>query len=95
MKKGVLICTLLMAVFLTTGIASAHVYWSFSFPPFGFAFGGPAVVAPPPAYYPYPYGYYSYPYTYGYYGYRVWVPGYWGYGRGGRAWMPGHWRYRR
>jgi hypothetical protein len=105
MRKGILISIFLLAFFLTTGIASAHVHFGFVFPPLFLGFGAsPAIVAPPPAYYPYPYSYYSYPYPYGYYGpgyygYRVRVPGHWNYVRsyGGwaRVWIPGHWTYRR
>jgi len=103
MKKRLLIGTLIVVFALTTGIASARVYFSFGFPPFAIGFGGPAVVAPPPAY-PYPYGGYysypSYPYAYGYgypgyYGYGAWAPGYRSYGRGGRTWVPGYRGYRR
>ena len=104
MKKGMLIAAFLTAFLLTAGIASAHFYFSFAFPPFSLGFGGPPVVAPPQAYYPYPYGSYYYPRPYGYYGNyygpgyygpRVWVPGYWGFGGGGRAWIPGLWGYHR
>jgi hypothetical protein len=57
MKKVLLISTLLLAFFLTTGIASARVFsnFGFFFPPV--FIGPPVIAAPPPAYYPYPYGY--------------------------------------
>ena len=102
MKRIVLIGTLLLVFVLTAGTASARVI----FGP-GFHFLPPiiaprVIVAPPPAYYPNPYGYYSYPdtygyysYPYGYYGFRAWGPGYWDHGGRGRARIKGHWRYRR
>jgi hypothetical protein len=91
MKRIVLIGTLLLVFVLTAGIASAQIIlppgWPF-LPPI---ISSPVIEAPPPAYYPNPYGYYSYPYPYGYYSYpygyyspRAWGPGYWG-----------HWRYHR
>ena len=89
MKKIVLFSVLLLAFFLTTGMASARVH-------FGFRFYGPPVISvPPPAYpYPYPYGYDG-P---GYYGHRVWEPGYWDtvwtHHGWERVWHPGHWEYR-
>jgi len=86
MKKIVLIGTLLLVFVLTAGTASAQIIlppgWPF-LPPI---ISSPVIEAPPPAYYPNPYGYYSYPYTYGYYSYpygyygpRAWGQGYWGY----------------
>ena len=101
MKKSLLIGTLIVVFALTTGIASARVYFSFGFPPFAIGFGGPAVVAPPAAY-PYPYSYYSYPYAYGYYSYpyAYGYPGYYGYrapgyGTWGRGWAPAPRGHRR
>jgi len=111
MKRIVLIGTLLLVFILTAGAASARIIlppgWPF-LPPI---IAPPVIEAPPPAYYPNPYGYYSYPYPYGYYSYpypygyysypygyygsRAWGPGYWGHGGRGRARIPGYWRYRR
>ena len=82
MKRIVLIGTLLLVFVLTAGTASAQII----LPP-GWPFL-PPIIAPPRAYYPNPYGYYSYPYPYGYYSYPYGYygsrgPGYWGYsGRG-------------
>ena len=100
MKRIVLIGTLLLVFVLTTGTASARIIlppgWPF-LPPI---IAPPVIEAPPPAYDPNPYGYYTYPdtygyysYPYGYYGFRGWGPGYWGYGGWGRAriWGPGYW----
>jgi len=98
MKKILLVGILLLVFSVTTGIASARVFFGFgpSLPPV--VIGPPVVTVPPPAYYPDPYAYYG-PNYYGYYGYRVWVPGYWGGGwthhGWGRVWHRGHWRYRR
>ncbi len=97
MKKSLMIASFLLVLLVIPSIASARASWGFGFSvPLG-----PAVVsAPPPAYYPYSYGYYG-PGYYGpgYYGYRVWVPGYWGrvwtYGGWARVWHRGHWEYRR
>ena len=98
MKKILLLSTLLLVFFLSTGISSAWVSFHFGIPVPPVVVGPPVVAAPPPAYYPYPYGY---PYYYGpgyyggYYGFRAWVPGYWGWGwtnhRWGRVWHGGHW----
>jgi hypothetical protein len=93
MKKVLFITAVVLVFFLTTGIASARVFFRFGFFPPA-VIGPPVVVAPPPAYYPYPDGYYG-P---GYYGYRAWVPGYWdniwtSYGWE-KVWHPGHWEYR-
>ena len=98
MKRIVLIGTLLLVFVLTAGTASAQIIlppgWPF-LPPI---IAPPVIEAPPPAYYPNPYGYYSYPYPYGYYSYpygyyRSWGPGYWGYsGRGYYGYRgPGYW----
>jgi len=87
MKRIVLIGTLLLVFVLTAGTASAWIIlppgWPF-LPPI---IAPPVIEAPPPAYYPNPYGYYSYPdtygyysYPYGYYGSRARGRGYWGYG---------------
>jgi hypothetical protein len=82
MKRIVLIGALLLVFVLTAGAASAQII----LPP-GWPFH-PPIIAPPRAYYPNPYGYYSYPYPYGYYSYPYGYygsrgPGYWGYsGRG-------------
>ena len=58
MKKALLITTLLLVFFLTTGIASARVFFHLGvFPPA--VIGPPVIVAPPPAYYPYPDSYYG------------------------------------
>ena len=88
MKRIVLIGTLLLVFVMTAGTASAQIIlppgWPF-LPPI---IAPPVIGAPPPAYYPNPYGYYSYPYPYGYYSYPYGYygsrgPGYWGYsGRG-------------
>jgi len=98
MKKILLLSTLLLVFFLTTGIASAWVSFGFGLPVPPVVIGPPVVTAPPPAYYPYPYPYYG-PGYYGYYGYRAWVPGYWGGGwtnhGWGRVWHRGHGAYRR
>jgi len=92
MKKLIMICLILAAIFLSSGSAFA---WRGHFgllPP-------PLWVGPPAFYYP---GYYPPPAYYGpgYYGspYRIWVPGRWEvrwtpYGRE-RAWIPGYWGYR-
>ena len=58
MKKALLISTLLLVFFMTTGIASARVFFGFGFFPPAVV-GPPVIVAPPPAYYPYPDGYYG------------------------------------
>lgn len=94
MKKLVTFSAFLLVILLTTGIASAGVYFGFSFPPI--VIGSPAVVASPPAYYPDHYG--NYGYGPGYYGNRVWAPGYWervwtGYGWH-RIWHRGYWQHR-
>ena len=61
MKRIVLIGTLLLVFVLTAGTASAQIIlppgWPF-LPPI---IVPPVIEAPPPAYYPNPYGYYSYP----------------------------------
>jgi len=97
MKRIVLIATLLLVFVLTAGTASARII----LPP-GWPFVPPIIEAPPPVYYPNPYGYYSspdpygyYSYPYGYYGPRAWGPGYRGHGGWGRDRVPDHWRYRR
>jgi hypothetical protein len=102
MKRIVLIGTLLLVFVLTAGTASARVILGPGWPFLPPIIAPPVIEAPPPAYYPNPYGYYSYPdtygyysYPYGYYGSRAWGPGYWGHGGRGRARIPGHWRYRR
>jgi len=78
MKRILLLSTLLLVFFLTTGTSSAWVSFHFGVPVPPVVVGPPVVTAPPPAYYPYAYGY-PYPYYgpgyYGYYGYRAWVPG--------------------
>ena len=86
MKRTGFIGTVLLVLVLTGGTASAQIIlppgWPF-LPPI---ISSPVIEAPPPAYYPNPYAYYSYPYPYGYYSYygrRAWGPGYWGHG--GRA----------
>ena len=99
MKKILLLSTLLLVLFLSTGISSAWVSFHFGVPVPPVVVG-PPVVAPPPPAYPYPYGYPYYgPGYYGYYGPRVWVPGYWGWGwtnhRWGRVWHGGHWGHHR
>ena len=87
MKRIVLIGILPLVFVLTVGTASAQIIlppgWPF-LPPI---ISSPVIEAPPPAYYPNPYGRYSYPYPYGYYSYpygyygsRAWGSGYWGYG---------------
>ncbi len=103
MKKILIAASLLlvsiMVPSIVPSIASARAV-------FGFGLtvpqGPPVVSAPPPAYSPYPYGYYGLGPGYygpGYYGYRVWVPGYWDrvwtYRGWARVWRPGHWEYRR
>ena len=93
MRKHTLIIAFLLVFSLTTGIASARVFFGFGiFPPI--VTGPSLIAAPPPAYYLYPYGYYS-P---GYYGYRTWVPGYWNNiwtdHRWERVRHPEHWEYR-
>ncbi len=107
MKKSLMIASFLLVLFVIPTIASARASWGFGF---SVPLGPPVVSVPPPAYYPYPYGYYgpgsygpgsygSGSYGPGYYGYRVWVPGYWGrvwtYGGWARVWRPGHLEYRR
>ena len=62
MKKILLLSTLLLVFFLSTGISSAWVSFHFGIPVPPVVVGPPVVAAPPPAYYPYPYGY---PYYYG------------------------------
>jgi len=58
MKRLTLISAFLLVFLLTTGIASARVFFGFNVP----------LYVGPPAYYPYPgYGYYG-PGYYGYYG---------------------------
>ena len=105
MKRIVLIGTLLLLFVLTAGTASARIIlppgWPF-LPPI---ITPPVIEAPPAAYYPDTYGYYSYPYPYGYYSYpyRYYGPrghGYGGYG--GRGYYGprgpshgGHGGYRR
>jgi hypothetical protein len=94
MKKLVTISAFLLAVLLTTGIASAGVSVGVSFPPV--AIGASVVAAPSPGYYPYSYPYRSYGYGPGYYrhyGYGPeYGPGYYGQGYyGHRVWVPGYW----
>jgi hypothetical protein len=102
MKRIVLISTLLVVFVLSVGTASAQIVlppgWPF-LPPI---IAPPVNEAPPPAFNPNPYGYYSYPntyghysYPYGYYGPRAWGPGYRGPGGPGRVPIPEPWRYRR
>jgi hypothetical protein len=94
MKKFLMISLILLAIFLSSGSASAHR--------FGFGvFVAPPILLPPPpviyyrGYYPPP-SYYGPDYSYGYPD-RVRVPGHWEqrwtpYGWE-RAWIPGYWRY--
>jgi hypothetical protein len=69
MKKLATVSAFLLVILFTTGMASAGVYFGFSFPPV--VIGSPAVAAPYPVNYPYYHG----PYHYGYNGYG---PGYYG-----------------
>ncbi len=86
--KGIVLSgTLLLLLVLTAGTVSAGVILPPGWPLLPPIITSPVIETPPPAYYPYPYGYYSYPYPYGYYSYpyryygpRVWGPGYWGHG---------------
>ena len=92
MKKLVTISAFLLVILFTTGIASAGVYFGFSFPPI--VIGSPAVVALASSLLSHiTYG--NYGYGPGYYGNRVWAPGYWervwtGYGWQ-RIWHRGYW----
>jgi len=87
MKRIVLIGTLLLVFVLTAGTASAGIILPPGWPLLPPIVSPPVIEAPPLAYYPDTYGYYSYPYPYGYYSYpyryyrfRAWGPGYSGYG---------------
>lgn len=96
MKKIIFVSLILLAIFLSSGQASA---WHRGH--FGVFIGPPAFWVGPPAFYS-P-GYYPPPAYYGpgyYYSspYRVWVPGHWErrwtpYGWE-RAWIPGYWAHR-
>ncbi len=92
MKKSLMIASLLLVLFVIPRVALAHVSWGFGI---SVPLGPPVVSVPPPAYYPYSYGYYGPRY----YGYRIWVPGYWDrvwtYRGWASVWRPGHWEYRR
>jgi len=101
MEKTLLVGMFLLAFFLTTGMASARGFgFGLILPPV--VIGPPIISVSPPAYYPYPYGYYGPGYYGGYYG-----PGYYGYHRVPRYWdrawtyhgwhhgsYPRHWGYR-
>ncbi|MGZ3514853.1 MAG: hypothetical protein ACXU93_12975, partial [Thermodesulfobacteriota bacterium] len=85
MKRIILIVTLLLALIITAGTASAGIILGPGWPFLPPIITPPVVSAPVPYPYPYgysgyPYGYYSYPY--GYYPFRPWGPRYWGYGWG-------------
>lgn len=97
MKKLLMISLILLAIFLTSGPASAWHGRSRGY--FGVFIAPPPIVIGPPAYYYR--GYYpppSYYPRYYYEPYRVWVPGHWEdrwtpYGWE-RVWIPGYWEYR-
>lgn len=85
MKRIVLIGTLLLLFVLTAGTASARVILGPGWPFLPPIITPPVIEAPPPAYYPDTYGYYSYPYPYGYYSYPYRYYGFRGPGYGGRG----------
>ncbi len=100
MKKLLMITLIILAIFLSSGSASAWYRPYGGFGHFGVFIAPPPIwVAPPPIYYR---GYYSPPSYYGpdyYYNapYRGWVPGHWENRRTPygweRAWIPGYWQY--